>query len=115
MSFRQALATVVFAQIALSFINSTPASASLPDSQGPSEILKKDLLLKDQWYQLEKNISLTVFDDRSSQEPNVNTGGGGRLDLAEGVEVHVLEVSADGRLALLGVDDEILAEMNAGI
>jgi hypothetical protein len=68
---------------------------------------------KDKWYSLSKSITLGVLEQVGSND-NFNVNGDS-LFLVEGTEVSVLDVSADKRFALIGIDEDGFDENNAGV
>jgi hypothetical protein len=70
-------------------------------------------IVKDQWYSLSKTVTVGVLEQVGADD-NFNVSGPSLL-LVEGTEISVLDVSADGRFLMIGVDEDGFNEGNPGI
>ncbi len=71
-------------------------------------------LEKGSWYSLDKTVTVSVLEQVGVRD-NVNVQGLDRLVLVAGTEVSILELSPDGRQAMIGVDENGFAENNPGV
>lgn len=61
-------------------------------------------LVKDQWYELNKSIPVTVM-EAVGGEANLNVNGKSSLFLVEGTEVNIMDYSPDKQFAFIGMDE----------
>jgi|GEM_PF-4692802 len=117
MSFRTTMAALMASQfIAADFAAAMIGAA--PEASGSgmglsSRIDASNGVAPDRWYSLSKSVSLGVLEQIGSAD-NYNVNGN-QLFLVEGTEVSVMEISADGRYALIGIDEDGFEENNTGI
>ena len=73
-----------------------------------------DQLLPGRWYIVGKSVTLPVFEDKL-RAPNSNIGHLRQLTVGLDTEINILETSADGEFAQIGIDDETISQENSGI
>lgn len=118
MDWRSSLKLAVVAQVVLvaQLAHATVSSENTIVDQQPtiSPMLVSNLTPEmgvklHRWYSLGKNINLTALEDRQG-DSNYNTAGSASIALVQGTEVNIMELSEDGKQALIGIDENISTE-----
>lgn len=99
-----------FAAAALSTVELTGSTTSSVTGIARNQ---STALAQDEWLTLRRTISVRLLEEVGG-EPNVNTGDRQDLTLVEGTELQILKISADGRVAYIGLDEDI-SEDNPGV
>lgn len=69
-------------------------------------------LAKDNWYSLSRTVTVGVLEQEGAND-NFNVNGQSLL-LVEGTEISILDISADKRFVLIGIDEDGFSDNNVG-
>lgn len=98
------------------FASATNVDESIENKNNLSQnsLMAKSVLETHKWYKASKKLTVHLFQDLRGSE-NLNTGNGSSLEISPETELSVMDLSEDGQFALIGIDEEALANFNPGV